>query len=154
MDNYQRWSLVFAGITASGVICSLVISFFKFWQSRTKKVLATISSLKIHKTKDIIYISTNLNIINQTSLPTSILSIELYFGKTSVRGKHIARVIQNLLTTIDTQNISLYPFESIALNETKFECPTEFFCEKAILKVNTTQRSYCCPILCREHEER
>lgn len=153
MDKYQIWSLVFSGTTAFGVVLGLIISLFKFLHSQNKKVFATTSNLKISENKDVVYISMDIDIVNQTNIATSILAIELIFGKSAIPGQHIEHVIQNLLTTVDTKNITLYPFQSIGLNATKFNCPSDVFQEEAVLKIVTTQRSYKYPILCREREE-
>lgn len=153
MSKFEIWSLVFAGITACGVVVGLIVSFFKFWFSRKKKVLANFSNLDVSKYKNTVHISVDLDIINQTNIPTSILSIELFFGKFAATGKHTEQVIRNLLTTVDTKNIMLYPFESVTLHETQFECPAKTFCENAVIKIKTTQHCYKYPILCRTHEE-
>lgn len=153
MDTFQIWSLVFAGITSGGVVLGLLVSIFKFIDNKNKKVIAHYAISSIEKTDASVYIVAELDLINQTSLPTSIIGIDIVFRKNIVSGTHIEHIIQNLLTTVDTKNILLSPYESINLPATQFECPLQNFSEKAVLRIRTTQRVYKYPIFFREYEE-
>ena len=153
MTKFEIWSLVFAGITATGVILTIFGAAIKFFIKRNHKVIASYEITKLTKTEEFAFITANLDIINQTEHPTSILEIDLVFENFSVYATHIEHIIPNLLDTFKTKNIILAPFESVGINFAEFKCPINDFQENAKLRIVTTQRNYTYPIFCRKREE-
>lgn len=110
-------------------------------------------TVSIVKKEDFVYITTNIDLINQTEHPTSVLKICIIFGKIEVPATHVERIVSNLFDTFETKNIILNPFESVSISNQKFKCPTPYFRENAMIIIETTQRKYKYSILCRECEE-
>lgn len=153
MSKFEILSLVFAGITALGVILGIIGTIIKFFIKRKNKVLGKALITHITRKENFVSITADIDLINQTEYPTSVLEIFLIFKKAKFPANHIEKIIPNLLNTVETKNIILGPFESVSLSQNKFKCPTKNFREKAILKIVTTQRTYKYPILCQEREE-
>ncbi len=153
MTTFEIWSLVFGGITAASMVCTMLVTIIKFCAKKKRKVFANFEIVKLKKTNDFAFITANLDIVNQTENPTSILEIDIVFKNISVYATHMEHIIPNLVDQFKTKNIILNPFESIGIDFAEFKCPINDFREKAKLRVVTTQREYTCPIFCRKREE-
>lgn len=153
MTTFEIWSLVFGGITAVSMVCTMLVTIIKFCAKQKRKVFADFELVKLTKSNEFTFITANLNIVNQTENPTSLLGVELVFDNVSVYATHMEHVIPNLVDQFKTKNIILNPFESISIDFAEFKCPTNDFRENAKLRIVTTQQNYTYPIFCRKREE-
>lgn len=146
MSAFEKWSLLLAGITASGVIIGLLASLFHFINKCKRSVKAIFSLTKFRENNHSVFITASLDLINQTELPVSITSIELQFKKYKAVGFHYEHTIPNLLLDVTTKHIHLSPYQSIGIEFINFECPIQNFSENAILRLVSTQKIFKCPI--------
>lgn len=86
MTEFEIWTLIFAGITASGVVGGIVVSIFKFFYSKHLKVNSSFKITKLHKVNSTYYIAGYIDLVNETNFTTSIQKIELVFNKKNIIG--------------------------------------------------------------------
>jgi hypothetical protein len=151
MTEFEIWTLIFAGITASGVVGGIVVSIFKFFYSKHLKVNSSFKITKLHKVNSTYYIAGYIDLVNETNFTTSIQKIELVFNKKNIIGTVPIEIIPNIEDETPFKNLILSPFQSATINYIRFACPEALFQPNARLKIITPQRKYMYPISFQEH---